>query len=1498
MNSSIHSQLSLKKIINVPHYQDELNSDQAVSRKNRPSTAPCRDSSVGNLPFNGKSKLKSNLSSSKQSARPVNLNMRTLFHPKNRTPGNQVPMPLPDLHGTKIGSYENEKQMKKNRNISSPIKNFEAIAVSTESILTNNNESSAAIEESNEDSLVHSSNGPLSVCIRQESSTLQKSIDRKLYQGVIDNDQWEAEPTSSIYELLPEADEHYTPSYNALEAGDDILSNAEYNTTNTNTLNVNPEQIQHQIEHQHDSSIPIPIASHTNISLDDHRQSPTAIISENNKEIHHRNDSNIHTNNTHDETTRRRISAEEFTKTQKFIYNNMSERDRSALKIGRLIMSTVLTQPDIRTSDSASRFFIDNWLARVGSSSECTDGLNMELLCKFEKVRRDVEARENAQRYSNGYDHDQEHANMSRTRTICSTALESLDKIIEQNGAKNPILHEIRAALLPCIYMPQFASNVNVAVGTDINVADDYLLPLNHIKLQVEGQIEVEDNKDTSKSKIDYSNIGMWCEDSTKILNKLYETETRLNDVVEENMKLNVEVESIEQYKQYINHLENALQEKDTTIVELQDHLEYSESKGNEQKHRVAELMFEYSLAKSKQMRAESVKQTLEEEVRVLHPRVEVLEGELQEAQDLLREREAIAPHSIPLMRPTDLNPSNRTRITADDNEDDANGTGGESNSTIGQRLRNGMSLNLRLQLKELKVENDGLRRRIEELHHIGMEYRRQLDEMKRQEEIGKRQLYEHTTMITSLKEKLDGMKTSNPDTSENYIKFLNEFNQECLAEIQQLRNFKLQQEGLLHEYQGRLRQQVLENDVILQNAESSHQKVIEGMQILHRVAMADKNNEIEELKEEIIDKNRQYQLQLKTVEIIETKLIAMAVRFHSVENEKSPLLERIKELENRLKMCVEDHFFQTNYYLLKSSVSKLYASAADLKANILELNTRCRNQQYTIDQIRKENMYPHATSPAVLVPCYPSSSPSTSPTLSITVPDGVPLSISLGIQQSQSRVEEETAASHHAMDRLLEKSMKSVRELDTVAQAMFKTHVTMSGGENDGGDDGEEWDPDVEDDVVVMATDVSKGNNNGNSSSNAKQNKRQQSSPVAMSKGVKKKTLVRGLSDSSGTGGGGGRVQGSPPSVSISGAGAILPSPQNRQRQQSQTHGGHGQSTKNNNSSIHFPNGGSSGGSFSSSKMDVVQMYRELSQTPDTKRVVNALMKRIEILETVVMSNEDRQSRVFERKSRKLNRQSGRMKFYDSDDDNASDVAMERNGKLSKKLKNIVKNARNDDHIPPVHTADVVDIDKVGVGVGVGDSDGEDGGHVVNATGASLTEARVPSKSISIHLLLHRTYERSEKDNAPMISIDFISTQPSSLSLPSPLPLSTSNLDQNSSIPLSHRHRHGPVVHLRKMNEKLFESLLRHAAQGDGDDLMNALFISGKGQGQTIKTSTIAPKAGRRSEKRFGTAVENTSLSFSLSRATSFKDISFGESMFVSLPSSQIPNNPTFEAR
>lgn len=123
----------------------------------------------------------------------------------------------------------------------------------------------------------------------------------------------------------------------------------------------------------------------------------------------------------------------------------LSERDQSALKLGRLLVNSVMDVPEVSTLDQVSRFFLDSWLSRSGSSAKQADTLSIELLCRLDKVKAEQDRKIEA---------GQDIPNSN----LCIAAFEALDTVVNEFGATNPILRgEISVDMLLIIIVAHFS---------------------------------------------------------------------------------------------------------------------------------------------------------------------------------------------------------------------------------------------------------------------------------------------------------------------------------------------------------------------------------------------------------------------------------------------------------------------------------------------------------------------------------------------------------------------------------------------------------------------------------------------------------------------------------------------------------------------------------------------------------------------------------------------------------------------------------------------------------------------------------------------------------------------------------------------------------------------------------------------------------------------------------------------------------------------------------
>jgi hypothetical protein len=200
------------------------------------------------------------------------------------------------------------------------------------------------------------------------------------------------------------------------------------------------------------------------------------------------------------------------------VMSNLPERDKAALKIGRLILTTVLTQdgergPQLTNAERVARFFLDMWLARTEarSSASVADSLSIELMSTISLARTESEGKllspnaterpgrvelmdegyhytgieERGERKGEGEGEGEggagsdQHQDLgvsaaswaesqpaideeciltafrSEDTHVGAVALECLDSMIREFGASNPALRSIQDALLPVIFMPE-----------------------------------------------------------------------------------------------------------------------------------------------------------------------------------------------------------------------------------------------------------------------------------------------------------------------------------------------------------------------------------------------------------------------------------------------------------------------------------------------------------------------------------------------------------------------------------------------------------------------------------------------------------------------------------------------------------------------------------------------------------------------------------------------------------------------------------------------------------------------------------------------------------------------------------------------------------------------------------------------------------------------------------------------------------------------------------
>lgn len=205
--------------------------------------------------------------------------------------------------------------------------------------------------------------------------------------------------------------------------------------------------------------------------------------------------------------------------------NHLTQKDRDALRLGRMIISCILTSPEISVPDSISRFFIDAWLSRNGSSTMSADAYSLTLMSNLQKslTQNDV-----------GIDSNPIGAAKS-LKSVCAVACEIFDTMIQLFGKQNPILYDLRESFYPCIYMDYPNAN-NLA---EANIEVPYASPSkNH-----EG--------------LSYHNRKTWCEDTAIIVQKLFETEELYNKEKKEKQAALQENQALQiKLKQVIHEME------------------------------------------------------------------------------------------------------------------------------------------------------------------------------------------------------------------------------------------------------------------------------------------------------------------------------------------------------------------------------------------------------------------------------------------------------------------------------------------------------------------------------------------------------------------------------------------------------------------------------------------------------------------------------------------------------------------------------------------------------------------------------------------------------------------------------------------------------------------------------------------------------------------------------------------------------------------------------
>lgn len=216
-------------------------------------------------------------------------------------------------------------------------------------------------------------------------------------------------------------------------------------------------------------------------------------------------------------------SMEHFEEVNKLNRQKFSERDQAALKLGRMIMGSILNKPEITTADSLSRFFFDAWLSQYGTTSGVVDSLSVDLLCYMQRVSNEVKYK---------CEDEDEETYRNAQKVICSAACSALDRLITECSDKLPILKDIRDAILPCLFI------------SPPPAGKEYTLP-NVVQLgsgqdKVDGQMEVAE-----ETPVDYGDLKLWCEDASHVIETQKSYESKLSAAEDKIFILQAEVSKL-----------------------------------------------------------------------------------------------------------------------------------------------------------------------------------------------------------------------------------------------------------------------------------------------------------------------------------------------------------------------------------------------------------------------------------------------------------------------------------------------------------------------------------------------------------------------------------------------------------------------------------------------------------------------------------------------------------------------------------------------------------------------------------------------------------------------------------------------------------------------------------------------------------------------------------------------------------------------------------------
>lgn len=151
-----------------------------------------------------------------------------------------------------------------------------------------------------------------------------------------------------------------------------------------------------------------------------------------------------------------------------YVHVSMSEDDKLALRLGKLLMGSLFIEADLRDGDMLNKFFLDKFLSVYGSSTGATDSFNIDLICEVQNAMTQarmewpgsahgsISSKESEQdsrfapmvRYPSEYKQDDTRL----PKAIAAIALEALDVIVQEYGHMNPLFQIIRGAIQPMIF--------------------------------------------------------------------------------------------------------------------------------------------------------------------------------------------------------------------------------------------------------------------------------------------------------------------------------------------------------------------------------------------------------------------------------------------------------------------------------------------------------------------------------------------------------------------------------------------------------------------------------------------------------------------------------------------------------------------------------------------------------------------------------------------------------------------------------------------------------------------------------------------------------------------------------------------------------------------------------------------------------------------------------------------------------------------------------------